>query len=354
MGGRRQRPGSARLSSMLLDLATRRLTRRELGRAMLGATAVGLGCVACGGSLPMAPAATVAPFPGNGAVPLLVDAAWLQARIVERDLPFLVLDLSPLRRYREGHIPGAVHGWWQDTMEVNDPVYGTVLQPVNFTDQTRRIQVLEDLGIDDAVHVVVYDDDRGRWAARLVWFIRFLGHDRVSALDGGLAAWRGYGGSTEEQEVDPLDRPAPTVTPRTGYYIGDAELADWRADPRTLLLDVRTDDEARDDVNDSLPLGRIPGAVSLPWTTSLRDETGRLKSPEELSALLSGAGATPDRRIVLVRALRGRSRPDVARPGADGLSGVRDLRSRLGRLGNDTGERDRAAVTIRGFGRGRS
>jgi thiosulfate/3-mercaptopyruvate sulfurtransferase len=289
---------------MTLDLTSRHsLSRRGFGKALLGAAAVGAGCVACGGSLPMAPASTVAPFPGLGENPLLVDAGWLQGRIVERDRPLRILDLSPLRRYRRGHIPGAVHGWWQDTMEVNDsaaiPVYGTVLQPVNFTDQTHRIELLEDLGIDDEVHVVAYDDDRGRWAARMVWFLRFLGHDRVSALDGGLAAWRGYGGGTEEGEVDPPDRPTPTVTPRTGYYIGDAELPEWRADPRSLLLDVRTDEEARDDVNDSLPIGRIPGAVSLPWTTSLRDETGRLKSPEELSALLGGVGATPDRRIVL-------------------------------------------------------
>jgi thiosulfate/3-mercaptopyruvate sulfurtransferase len=265
---------------------------------MGGATA-GLGCVACGGSLPTAPAATLAPFPGQPAVPLLVDAGWLQAQMENRDQPLLVLDLSPLRSYRRGHLPGAVHGWWQDTIEVNDPVYGTILQPVNFTDQTRRVQILDDMGIDDAVHVVAYDDDRGRWAARLVWFLRFLGHDRVSALDGGLAAWRGAGGATEDGEVDPPDNPPPTVTPRTGYYIGDADLDEWRADPRTLLLDVRTDAEAQDDVNDSLPLGRIPGAVSLPWTSALRDETGRLKSPAELASLLQGAGATPDRRIVL-------------------------------------------------------
>jgi len=284
---------------MVFDLTPLRLTRRDLGQAILGATAVGVGCVACGGSLPMAPAATVAPFPGQGAVPLLVDAAWLQARLQDQERSLTVLDLSPLRRYRRGHVPGAVHGWWQDTMEVNDAVYGTLLQPENFTDQTRRIQVLEDMGIDDSVNVVVYDGDRGRWAARLVWFLRFLGHDRVSALDGGFAAWRGNGGPAEDGEVDPPDRPTPTVTPRTGYYIGDAELPEWLADPRTVLLDVRTDDEARDDVNGLLPIGRIPGAVSLPWTESLRDESGRLKSPDELAALLSGAGATPDRRILL-------------------------------------------------------
>jgi thiosulfate/3-mercaptopyruvate sulfurtransferase len=266
---------------------------------LFAGAAVGVGCVACGGSLPLAAPATVAPFAGQTDIPLLVDAGWLQAQMRRQDQRLLTLDLSALRTYRRGHVPGAVHGWWQDTMEVNDPVYGTLLRPVNFTDQTQRIHVLEDLGIDDEVHVIAYDDDRGRWAARLVWFLRFLGHDRVSALDGGLAGWRGNGGATEGGANKPADNPAPTVTPRQGYYIGDKDLLAWRADPRTVLLDVRTDEEAHDDVNNSLPIGRIPGAISLPWTATLRDETGRLKAPNELSALLSGVGATPDRRIVL-------------------------------------------------------
>ncbi|HEY7035347.1 MAG TPA: rhodanese-like domain-containing protein [Thermomicrobiales bacterium] len=276
-----------------------RLPRRDFARLLLSGTAVGIGCVACGGALPIAAPSTLVPFPGQTAVPLLVDAHWLKTQTQNPEQPLLILDLSALRTYRRGHLPGAVHGWWQDTVEVDDPVYGTVLQPDNFTDQTQRSHVLEDLGIDDEVHVIAYDDDRGRWAARLVWFLRLLGHDRISALDGGLAAWRGSGGTTQNGQVDPPNNPAPTVTPRQGYYIGDNELPEWRADPRTLLLDVRTDDEAHDDVNDSLPTGRIPGAVSLPWTATLRDETGRLKSPQELTALLAGVGATPDRRIVL-------------------------------------------------------
>lgn len=284
---------------MNLDRSSLRLSRRDLGRTLLGAAAIGIGCVACGGSLPLAAPATVASFPGQTAIPLLVDAGWLQARIKSRDQRLLILDLSALRRYRRGHIPGAIHGWWQDTIELNDPVYGTVLQPINFTDQSKRLRLLEDLGIDDDVHVVAYDDDRGRWAARMTWFLRFLGHDRVSALDGGLAGWRGNGGATAGGEVEPPANPAPTIAPRQDYYIGDKDLTAWRADPRTLLLDVRTDDEARDAVNNSLPIGRIPGAVSLPWTATLRDETGRLKSPQELSTLLTGVGATPDRRIVL-------------------------------------------------------
>jgi thiosulfate/3-mercaptopyruvate sulfurtransferase len=184
-------------------------------------------------------------------------------------------------------------------MEVDDPVYGTVLQPINSTDQTKRIELLTELGIDDETWVVAYDDDRGRWAARFVWFLRFLGHDRVSALDGGLTAWRGRSGPVEEEQHDSPSGSPPTITPRNGFYIGDADLTEWRLDPRTLLVDVRTEDEARDDVNGTLPIGRIPNAISFPWTTTLRDDTGRLKPPEEIEKLSSAAGISPDRRIVL-------------------------------------------------------
>jgi thiosulfate/3-mercaptopyruvate sulfurtransferase len=278
------------------------MTRRQFGRVVCGGLAVGAGCVACGGSLPIAPAATIAAYPGHPARPLVVDAAWLAGALQDGDRGPLVIDVSALGRYRRGHIPGAVHGWWQDTIEVDDAVYGTLVQPINSTDQSKRLRVLEKFGIEDGRQVVVYDDDRGRWAARLVWFLRFLGHDQVAALDGGLAAWRGNGGETTKKATDVPSGPPPTITPRLGYYVGtegEDGLVARLTDPTTLLVDVRTDREAHDDVNDSLPIGRIPGAISLPWDVTLRDGTGRLKSPEELSALLEGAGLSPERRVVL-------------------------------------------------------
>ena len=37
--------------------------------------------------------------------------------------------------------------------------------------------------------VVAYDADTGMYAARLWWMLRFMGHDAVAVLDGGLARW---------------------------------------------------------------------------------------------------------------------------------------------------------------------
>jgi len=228
---------------------------------------------------------------------MLIDAEQLRSALDAAREPILVLDLSSLGRYRRGHLPGAVHAWWQDTMDPNYPVYGAVLAPDD--NQRLRRELLEDLGIADDTFVVAYDNNRGRWAARMVWFLRFLGHDRVAALDGGLAAWRGIGGELESGDVEPPKREPPTVTPRLGYYIGTEELVERRSDPATLLLDVRTEEEARDDVNDTLPIGRIPGSVPFPWTSTLRDEAGRLKSIPELEQLVAEAGVSRERFVIV-------------------------------------------------------
>ncbi|MER3438775.1 MAG: sulfurtransferase [Chloroflexota bacterium] len=275
------------------------LSRRRFCAHALAGLTVGLAAAGCQGSevFPIAAPATVFPIPGHGAAPWLVDASQLQGAIAQRDSSLLILDLSSLRRYRQGHIPGAVHAWWQDTIDPNYPVYGAVLAPDD--NQRLRRELLEDLGITGQSFVVTYDDNRGRWAARMVWFLRFLGHDRVAALDGGLAAWLGAGGAIEQGENRPPRGPAPAITPRTGYYIGTEELVERRADPATLVLDVRTDEEAHDDVNDTLPLGRIPGSVPFPWTSTLRDEFGRLKPIPELQRLFAAAGVDRHRFVVV-------------------------------------------------------
>lgn len=247
------------------------------------------------------PAATIAPFPGNGEPPLLVDAGWLQARLAAGSPRIVVLDASELRTYRAGHIPGAVHAWWQDTMDPNGPVYGTVLKPEeNDPDpQLLRRHFIEDLGVTRDSFVVVYDDAGNRWAARFVWTLRFLGYGNAAVLDGGLGAWRGAGGALEKRENDPAPISQPPIDPQKGWYLVKSELLPMLSDPNVLLLDVRTDEERADDIDRTIEPGSIPGSVAIPWTSAIADERGHLLPPEQLRALFESAGVTPDRTIVL-------------------------------------------------------
>jgi thiosulfate/3-mercaptopyruvate sulfurtransferase len=49
------------------------------------------------------------------------------------------------------------------------------------------------VGISDDTQVVAYDAHGGMFAARLWWLLRWLGHDAVAVLDGGLPAWQALG-----------------------------------------------------------------------------------------------------------------------------------------------------------------
>ena len=48
-------------------------------------------------------------------------------------------------------------------------------------------------GIDASKQVVAYDQNSGMWASRLWWLLRWMGHDAVAVLDGGLDKWKAEG-----------------------------------------------------------------------------------------------------------------------------------------------------------------
>jgi thiosulfate/3-mercaptopyruvate sulfurtransferase len=189
-------------------------------------------------------------------------------------------------------------------MDQNKAVYGAVIrpggeQPDGTFDQSPRLQILADLGIDDQTFVVAYDDEKGRWAAHLVWFLRFLGHDQAAVLEGGLDAWKAAGFDVEGGEVDPPGMAPPPISPRDGYYVETKQFEALLNTPGTALVDVRTKSEAKDDVNGTLPIGRIPGAISFPWTEALADDQGHLLSANEISSKLTALGITPDKNVVI-------------------------------------------------------
>ena len=90
--------------------------------------------------------------------------------------------------YLKSHIPGAVYAHLD--RDLSGPVTGTNgRHPMASIEQ--MVDRFSRWGIDDSVQVVVYDDVSGQFAARLWWMLRYLGHDSVAVLDGGLPAFDG-------------------------------------------------------------------------------------------------------------------------------------------------------------------
>ena len=225
--------------------------------------------------------------------PYVVDAAWLLAR-VSSDPNVVLLDVSALGVYRAEHIRGAVHAWWQDTMEWNNVVYGTTLSSGG---TIARAQLLEDLGIDDTTMVVAYDDDDNRWAARMVWFLRWLNHGAAAMLDGGLTAWKAANGPVENGSNNAAKRGTPTIKAQSAILMSTSRLQTRLKSGQSQIVDVRTDSEARDTANGNSKLGRIPTSISFPWTNTVANH--QLKTAGELNALLTRAGISPTKEVVL-------------------------------------------------------
>ena len=268
----------------LLPISRRRLITSA---SVLAADAIGAGSRTFWQRQPAVAAAqesSLDQYPGIGEPPLLVTAGDLQSLLDnERSSP-VVLDVSPILTYGQEHIPTAIHAWWQDTIDPEYQVYGAVL--TQGEDQLFRRRVLAEYGVTAGDRVIVYDDQQGRHAARVVWFLRFLGVSGASMLDGGLAAWREVGGRTTGELANPRGVSDPVVDPQEGFYLVTTQLLDRLTDRGTVIVDIRTAGEANDDLGLGVPLGRIPGARSFPWTEALDDRTGRLKSPPDLATAI--------------------------------------------------------------------
>ena len=174
--------------------------------------------------------------------------------------------------YLEGHIPGAVYAHLD--RDLSGPMTGSNgRHPLPSVDQ--MAERFSSWGIDDAAQVVVYDSAGGRIAARLWWMLRYLGHDRVALLDGGLPEWQASQG---ELRAGREERPRRDFTPqpRRDMVVGTDSVA------QHLLIDARAGERFRGETE---PLdrvaGHIPGARNHPTSANL-DEQGRFLAPDIL------------------------------------------------------------------------
>src|SRR5215472_817325 len=104
------------------------------------------------------------------------------------------------RAYLEAHIPGARF------MHMDRDLSG-IKTGRNGRHPLPELQMLASklgaAGIDAAKQVVAYDQNAGMWASRLWWLLRWLGHDAVAVLDGGLDKWLAEGRPTSKLGPDP-------------------------------------------------------------------------------------------------------------------------------------------------------
>ena len=205
----------------------------------------------------------------------LEDPSWV---IV--DCGFELADPSAGRRaYESAHIPGAVYAHLdKDLSGARTGANGRHPLPEP-ADLAAR---LGQWGIAPHTQVVAYDQGPGSFAARLWWLLRWVGHEAVAVLDGGLARWQAEGGPLSTEVPSASDGPAYPVRPRSEAWVDADQVAASVAAGRP-LLDARAPERFRGELE---PLdavaGHIPGAVNAPFTDNL-DGDGRFLPPATLA-----------------------------------------------------------------------
>lgn len=203
------------------------------------------------------------------------------AELVVLDCRFSLKDPEQgFARYQAGHIPGARYAHLN--RDLSGPVTPGLTGRHPLPDPQTLARRFSDWGIDASRRVVAYDDDVGAFAARAWWLLRWLGHDAVSVLDGGFAAWSSAGRTVETET--PTVTSASFVPHLRPELVADAnEVEEMRTHDDHRVLDARDAARFRGEVEPIDPVaGHIPGARSLPFMA--HTDAGHLRPPGDILA----------------------------------------------------------------------
>lgn len=220
----------------------------------------------------------------------LVDAAWVKANLGKPGI--VVVDIQGTSDFLRGHIPGAAStdfgksGWREENA---DKVPGMLPAKLD-----KLVAHIGSLGIDNNSHVVLVAPGGGYsdmgFATRIYWTFKVLGHDNLSILNGGMAAWT-------KDKANPLETGAAKVTAKTFTPHPRLDMIATVADVKAakakgvLLVDNRPEDQFVG-INGSPAAkenGTLPGAHNLPsgWTTE--NGGGMFRPKTELEKLFKVA-----------------------------------------------------------------
>jgi len=200
------------------------------------------------------------------------------------DCRFLLKDpAGGLTKFNQGHIPGAQFADMdKDLSSAMTAISGRHPLP----DPNDLIAKLKNWGVNNSSQIICYDDMSGAFAARMWWLLKWLGHDDVAVLDGGIERWTANG---LPLETDVQSKSAGTFNAQANDDMwvdvnfvqqeleqGNIHLLDARSEERFTAKDAKTDPVA----------GHVPGAKSFPFAGNLTQQ-GVFRTADEINQRFS-------------------------------------------------------------------
>jgi thiosulfate/3-mercaptopyruvate sulfurtransferase len=227
---------------------------------------------------------------------VLVDIEWAKQHLEDPNVRFVEVDVDT-NAYDQGHIHGAVG--WNWTSQLSDGIRRDVASREEFS------KLLSQSGIGPDTTIVLYGDNNNWFAAWAYWQLKLYGHRDVRVLNGGRKHWLANNNATTTE--------VPSYEP-TGYELPEPDFAlrafrddvlDRLGDSNLGLVDVRSAAEYAGELlapegikNEGAQRpGHIPGAVSVPWSQTVRED-GTFKDADEIRELYRSKGITEDKDVI--------------------------------------------------------
>ena len=225
----------------------------------------------------------------------LVSTEWAVQHLDDPNVRFVEVDVDTAA-YEQGHIPGAVG--WNWTSQLADGIRRDIASREDLS------KLLSRSGVRPDTHIVLYGDNNNWFAAWAYWQLKLHGWEKVSILNGGRKYWldNGLPLSVDEANHEPTDIELPE--PSWDLRAFREDILPRLGEPNFALVDVRSPAEFSGEVLAPPGLtetaqrpGHIPGAASIPWGQTVRED-GTFKSPEELRQLYESKGITPEKDVI--------------------------------------------------------
>lgn len=217
----------------------------------------------------------------------LVSASWLKENfnnenLVVIDCRFDLMDKEYGKNaYEKSHIKGAQRLDIETDLSAKVTTHGG-RHPLPTIEELKN--TFENIGISNNSIVVSYDEGDLVGASRLWWILKYLGHDNVYVLDGGISLFEKIGGETTTQVIEP--KKGELKLNIKEHMKVDMEYVRKKINnTKIALVDSR---EHKRYIGEFEPVdikaGHIPGAVNYFWMNVLQKKENLLsmKSKKEL------------------------------------------------------------------------